>query len=565
MPLNFMMLTMNPTPEEIAKANAEEEAKRVNLPAGDPVPAYLQRAEALKPHLHERIVPVHALVEPRPAPDHPLRFSMDPVANGATLGERTWQEGDVFYLDFGTHLVGYLEARILPTGSVADSPIRLRLTFGEMPTDVAEPLRPYRGWLSAAWLPDEVVTIDDLPVAYRMARRHAFRYVKVEILAASRRFGLCFADVSVRAVSSAASEPTRLPDAWPEWIRRVDHVSQLTLRDCLQTCFEDGPRRDRRLWVGDLRLQALANYVTFGANDVVKRCLYLFAGLPRSDGLVNGCVYERPVPTYADTTTLDYAALYCVTLQEYVEATGDTAAGIDLWPVACRQIDVLLSRLDGAGSFVDNGETWCFIDWAFGLDKSAATHAVIVFALRRMLRLGAAIGRTGEAGRYEAAIDRMTAAANAYMFDPGRGVYVSGPRRQVSVATQAWMVLAEIPSSAAGARTCLRTALADPEAVKPITPYVYHYIAEAMLACGMQEDALALVQDYWGGMLEAGADTFWEAFDPANPLTSPYGDIHVNSFCHAWSCSPAWLFRARGLGQAAETQGNSASGTNAHA
>ena len=45
----------------------------------------------------------------------------------------------------------------------------------------------------------------------------------------------------------------------------------------MQTSFEDGPRRDQRLWVGDLRLQALTNYVTYKANDLVKRCLYLFA------------------------------------------------------------------------------------------------------------------------------------------------------------------------------------------------------------------------------------------------------------------------------------------------
>lgn len=29
--------------------------------------------------------------------------------------------------------------------------------------------------------------------------------------------------------------------------------------DCMQSVFEDGPKRDRRLWLGDLRLQALAS------------------------------------------------------------------------------------------------------------------------------------------------------------------------------------------------------------------------------------------------------------------------------------------------------------------
>jgi alpha-L-rhamnosidase len=31
-------------------------------------------------------------------------------------------------------------------------------------------------------------------------------------------------------------------------LRKIDRVSITTLRNCMQTVFEDGPRRDRRLW-----------------------------------------------------------------------------------------------------------------------------------------------------------------------------------------------------------------------------------------------------------------------------------------------------------------------------
>ncbi|GGY37747.1 alpha-L-rhamnosidase-related protein [Pseudoduganella albidiflava] len=540
---------MKPSPEQIAQANAAEEARRINLPAGAPVEAYLRTAQALIPALNERAIPPVALVEAEPRPDLALRHAMRRLADGGELARRGWAEGSAFIADFGEHLTGYLSFRAVPVGSVADSPIRLRLTFGEVPTDVAEPLYPYSGWISAAWLPEEIVTVDDLPALFRVPRRHAFRYVKVEVLAASRRFGVRFEAMTAHAVTSARTEPSPLPEAYPDWIRQVDLVAQRTLRDCLQTAFEDGPRRDRRLWVGDLRLQALASYATLRADDVVKRCLYLFAGLPRSDGLVNGCVYERPEPTYGDTTTLDYAALFCVTLQEYVDATGDLACGRELWPVARRQVDCLLARLDDTLLFHDTGETWCFIDWAFGLDKSAATHGVIVFALRRMLALAERLECAQEVAHYGPLVDGMAAAARAQLFDAGRGVYTSGPEQQVSCAAQAWLVLAGIPESREEAQAALRNALADPHAVRPITPYAYHYIAEAMLACGMEDEALGLVRSYWGAMLDAGADTFWEAFDPADPLASPYGDIHANSYCHAWSCSPAWLFRARGLGR----------------
>ena len=52
------------------------------------------------------------------------------------------------------------------------------------------------------------------------------------------------------------------------------------------------------------------------------------------------------------------------------------------------------------------------------------------------------------------------------------------------------------------------------------------------------------LRTYWGGMLERGAVTFWEEFDPA--ITGPeqydmYGDKFGKSLCHAWSASPIYL------------------------
>jgi hypothetical protein len=86
-----------------------------------------------------------------------------------------------------------------------------------------------------------------------------------------------------------------------------------------------------------------------------------------------------------------------------------------------------------------------------------------------------------------------------------------------------------------------------PDAVRPVTPYLYHYVVDAMLACDLKAQALGLIQSYWGGMVEAGADTFWEVYNPADPSLSPYKSLLVNSYCHAWSCTPAWFLRGRGL------------------
>lgn len=46
--------------------------------------------------------------------------------------------------------------------------------------------------------------------------------------------------------------------------------------------------------------------------------------------------------------------------------------------------------------------------------------------------------------------------------------------------------------------------------VEMVTPYIYHYYIEALLKCGAKDEALAVMKNYWGGMAELGADTFWE-------------------------------------------------------
>lgn len=85
--------------------------------------------------------------------------------------------------------------------------------------------------------------------------------------------------------------------------------------------------------------------------------------------------------------------------------------------------------------------------------------------------------------------------------------------------------------------------MAHPHAVKPLTPYLFHYFTEALAVSGAEKESLALIRDYWGGMVKTGADTFWECYDPNDSRASPYGDCHNNSYCHAWSCTPSYLLR----------------------
>ena len=456
------------------------------------------------------------------------------------------RDGDSVILDFGVYVTGRFAFSITGEGRGVDSPARLRLTFGETPCEVAEPLDQYKGGLSRAWLQDEIINIDVLPATVRLPRRYSFRYVKIEVVAVSPNYKARLGNVEATAVTSAGKNQRPLPEGTPELLRRIDEASLNTLRNCMQTVFEDGPKRDRRLWIGDVRLQALANYDTFRNNDLVKRCLYLFAGLPREDGLLPACVFEQPKALRGHEYIIDYAALYPALLVDYTRATGDTTTARDLWPAARRQIEILDQYAAQDGLFAAPKGSWVFVDWKDGLDRTAAMHAIFVYSLRQGVELARVTGAKTEAAYYAQRIEQLTASARKAFYDPALGVFVSGPKRQVSWATQAWMVLSGIASPSEGA-AALRAAQASPEAVRPGGPYLYHYFVEAMIRCGLKAEALGVLQSYWGGMVNAGADTFWEVYDPANPMLSPYGDPLINSYCHAWSCTPAWLLRSGGL------------------
>lgn len=522
-----------------ANANAQSSAAA----SSNPLRAdFVRLAESLKPGLSEVKQPARTLVSPVADASRYLRWRMEPIGSIETLSSRIFRAGDNFILDFGGHRTGYLGFTIEGVGRSVDAPTRLRLTFGEVPGDVAEPLHPYKGSLSESWLPEEVMTVDFLPQRVQMPRRYAFRYVKVDVIATSPNYAARFTDFEARAVTSASAAISPLPDSVPENLRRIDEISIATLRDCMQTVFEDGPRRDQRLWIGDLRLQALTNYATYRNFDLVRRCMYLLAAFPTENGLLHADVFEKPKPTASGDVCLDYAALFVAVLADYVKASGDSRTGNELWPVAQRQLEIISSNVDNNGLFIDPNKFWIFVDWVPNLERTASMHGILLYCYRQALELARTLNDHRTAGAYTEIIARMTAAGRRAFYDEQRKVFISGASRQVSWASQAWLVLAGIASGDTAA-TALRNAMADPNSVRPGAPYMYHYVVSALLACGQREEAIKLIDEYWGAMVRAGADTFWEVFNPADSRTSPYQDVHINSFCHAWSCTPAYFLR----------------------
>lgn len=488
-----------------------------------------------------------ALIETKVKPVRTVELSKNEskinITETEMYSEKELKKGSRICLDFGDHQVGYLSLKLGYTGSHPDAPVWMRIHFAENPVELFENAKDYNGWICSSWIEEEQIHIDIVPSEINLPRRYAFRYVQIEILDISSKFNLVIEDASCTAVSSAEDEKLLGFKAQNEYQERLDKIACRTLHNCMQTVFEDGPKRDRRLWMGDLRMQALANYETYRKDEMVKSCLYLFAGLPMEDGKIGACLFLEPEPEVDDTQMFDYSLFFVNTLWDYYAKTNDRETLEELWPTAYRQIEIAKESLD-EGYLVKDSDVlgWCFVDWNLNLNKQASAQGILLYALSASIRISQVLGEVLAEEKLAELYCECRNAANDRLWDREKQCYVSGKDRQVSIASQVWMVLGEAVEEAA-AKNLMNRAEELEGAEGMVTPYMYHNYIDALIHVGEKHVALEKLEAYWGGMAELGADTFWELYNPENAQESPYGGTIVNSYCHAWSCAPAYFLR----------------------
>lgn len=220
--------------------------------------------------------------------------------------------------------------------------------------------------------------------------------MKIEILDISSKYDLVIDDIYIEATTSADDNNigTFKGNALE---KKLDEISIRTLRNCMQDVFEDGPKRDRRLWIGDLRLQALTNYETYRNLDVFKRCMYLFAGTADENGRIRACLFTEPAIVGDDTYMFDYSLFFIPLLSDYYEATKDRGLVEDLLETAKRQLVISKDYFDENHVIQDRQELgWCFIDWNLNLNKQAGAQAIYIYCEKAFIRLLEFLGREEE-------------------------------------------------------------------------------------------------------------------------------------------------------------------------
>lgn len=327
---------------------------------------------------------------------------------------------------------------------------------------------------------------------------------------------------------------------------RIWAVAEHTFRLCSGVFFIDGVKRDKWIWSGDAYQSLFVNRYLLADPDIEGRTLLALRGNDPMTGHIN--------------TIMDYSLLWVLGVKEHFAAYGGMEFLELIWPKVRSLLAFCEKRLDGRGFLTAREGDWVFIDWA-ELDKDGpfgAEQMLLCACWQAAAELSGALGLDG--GEYRARRDALAAQIDACYWDGELGAYVdsfTSGRRHVSRQTNLLAVRCGVADGEK--RALILKNVIDNPAVPPITtPYFNFFQLDVLADCGRLDEVMERLRSYWGGMLDRGAVTFWEEFDPA--VTGPaqydmYGDRFGKSLCHAWSASPIYLLGRYFVGLRREGEG----------
>ncbi|MFT4114553.1 alpha-L-rhamnosidase C-terminal domain-containing protein [Silvibacterium sp.] len=419
-------------------------------------------------------------------------------------------------LDFGREINGRLRI-----ASKTGTPVAITLRYGES-REEAESDESYLG--------QRDVFLPAYGIAY--GPKSGFRYVHLRSEPGSLKH--------LRIEAQGITYPVRFLgwfNSSDATVNRIWETASYTAHLCMQEGIWDGVKRDRARWMGDLDVTGRTIESVFGASSAV-------------EGTMTSILGAAPV-THDINTIPGYSALWITGLAELYRHNGDMNFLVRMRTPLKQLVALLRSEIDADGVFRNRDGRKVFVDWSNGLsaDSSEAREATdfeMTLAFDQAAFLLNQLGERDAAADASDEAELMREAARNHASDED----TFGERWQ----TNAMAVL----SGTADAKereaiwshvlASVNTDTAGPNH-QVITPYYGYYVLSAMADLGHGREALAWMRHYWGGMLDEGATSFWEAYDPGWPKQDFHASLEADgkrgyyvSLAHGWSSGPAaWL------------------------
>jgi hypothetical protein len=285
-------------------------------------------------------------------------------------------------------------------------------------------------------------------------------------------------------------------------------------------------------------VQALVNYYAFGDLQLVKQGLRHIAQSQSDEGLTMG-VYPTDW-SYGILPT--FTLLWVISLRDYYEYSGDNALVNELFPAAERAMGFFEHFLSDHG-LLRNVPHWLFVDWADvkTAGESASINALYHGALCAAAELADLLKRRASHLQYNALAEGIRSGMHRYLWDGTRNCFREtwtdrGTSEKISEQANCWAITFGVAEGDMAGRIVEALFERHQASVRTGTPYFAFYVLSALARTGQHGRMLEYMRTQWKKMLDWGATTWWEVWEPKA------------SFCHGWSSGPTCILQAEILG-----------------
>jgi alpha-L-rhamnosidase len=441
-------------------------------------------------------------------------------------------------LDLGRTIHGRLEAQVSgPVGTIIDIGWDERL----FPAN-SRPL-PYPGSLHAEWNQVDSWVLDGSIRDLSTIDSRAGRYILIAVWGAGV---VKLSEITVYEERFPVTQSGYFYSSDP-LLDRIWQVGVDTLYPNMVDAYSDTPWRERGQWWGDAYIADHTNRVALGDTQILKRSLIYVADAFAQTGA------PGIAPNTNGTHMLDYAMLWVASLAEYVQISGDDTILDSVYEPLTQFVLHLGSFENRATGLLDLPKgPWAQTAYveSRGSDsrygQSTALNALYYSTLLHAADLADQADKPGDAQTWRQKATLVKQKINELLYLPVEQRYATTIYQGVTYPptphAQAWaLAYGLVPESS---RDAVVSALLDTISTDPASPnldiYGMYWVLEALGQAGDIEPALALIESYYGRLLDSNATTWWEQF------TS--GNHYWQSLSHTWGGSPTWFLSTYILG-----------------
>ena len=324
-----------------------------------------------------------------------------------------------------------------------------------------------------------------------------------------------------------------------EDVNKIWNVCAYTLHLNMREVLTEAIKRDRWLWGGDAYQAFKFNNYLFFDKEIVRRSTIALRG-------------KEPFNEHINTIT-DYSLYWVIGLHEYYVTYGDIEFIKNIYDKAVSLMEFCEAREDDKGFIVKKNNDWIFVDWS-DIDKDGAVCAeqmLYIAANKAMAALTRLVG--ADPSSYEEKYSRLIETTNKFFWKEEKGAYIDcyeSGKNHISRHANVFAILYDVANEEQKAKI-IENVLENDKITKITTPYFEGFELDVMGKIGHFDFIENVIKTYWKGMLDLGATTVWEEYNPnlsGAQHYEMYGNKYGKSLCHAWGASPIYLLGKYYLG-----------------